>query len=274
MRRPLLLAAVLLALLTACTGGGSGTSADPSPSPSTTAPPPPTATPVAVPRERECRALDYDEAVAPTSPARRVSCRGSHTALTFQVGELDTVLDGHLIAVDSPRVQEQVATTCPEQFARFVGGTEDERRLSMLRTVWFTPSVEESDTGANWYRCDVIALAADEELAPLTGILQGVLTRSDGRDRYAMCGTAEPGTQDFARVICSAEHSWRAIATVPFEEGKYPGLDTVRDDGQDQCEDIARDAADDPLGFRWGYEWPTAEQWAGGQTYGFCWAPD
>ena len=28
----------------------------------------------------------------------------------------------------------------------------------MLRTVWFTPSVEESDAGANWYRCDVVAL--------------------------------------------------------------------------------------------------------------------
>ena len=135
------------------------------------------------------------------------------------------MLDGHLIAVDSSRVQDQVATSCPEQFARFVGGTEDERRLSMLRTVWFTPTVEESDTGANWYRCDVIALAADEQLAPLTGILQGVLTRSDGRDRYAMCGTAEPGTPEFSRVICSAEHSWRAIATVPFEEGKYPGLE-------------------------------------------------
>ena len=32
--------------------------------------------------------------------------------------------------------------------------------------------------------------------------------------------------------------------------------------------------AEDALDYEWGYEWPTAEQWAAGQTYGRCWAPD
>ena len=282
-RRTLLLPLLLVGLLlTGCTGDDTGSTPDPGEptgqtdgSPTTSTPtPPPTATPAPVPGNRKCRALDFDEAVAPTSPTREVDCSGPHTALTFHVGDLDTVLDGHLIAVDSDRVQDQVATECPERFARFVGGTEDEQRLSMLRTVWFTPSVEESDDGANWYRCDVVALRADERLAPLTGRLAGVLARPEGRDRYAMCGTAEPGTPEFARVICSTEHAWRAITTIDFEGQEYPGLPVVRDDGQQRCEDLAGEAADDPLGFQWGYEWPTAKQWRDGQTYGLCWAPD
>ena len=143
----------------------------------------------------------------------------------------------------------------------------------MLRAVWFTPTVEESDAGANWFRCDVIAVAADGELAPLTGRLAGVLGTDAGRERYAMCGTAEPGTAGFERVICSADHTWRAIATVPFAAGTYPGDERVRTAGEAPCQDAGRAVADDPLSYRWGYERPTREQWDAGQTYGICWAP-
>ena len=101
-----------------------------------------------------------------------------------------------------------------------------------------------------------------------------MLDRPEGRDRYAMCGTAEPGAADFARVICSERHSWRAITTVPFRAGAYPGLEKVRAAGEAPCQDAASAVADDSLSFQWGYEWPTAEQWEAGQTYGLCWAPD
>ena len=36
----------------------------------------------------------------------------------------------------------------------------------------------------------------------------------------------------------------------------------------------ARAVAPDPLDFRWGYEWPTLEQWRAGKRYGVCWAPE
>ena len=32
--------------------------------------------------------------------------------------------------------------------------------------------------------------------------------------------------------------------------------------------------AEDALDYEWGYEWPTADQWAAGQNYGRCWAPE
>jgi hypothetical protein len=143
----------------------------------------------------------------------------------------------------------------------------------MLRAVWFTPTLEDSDAGADWYRCDVIAVAAAGELARLVGPLEGTLSRPAGRDRYGMCGTAEPGTARFSRVMCSGRHTWRAIRTVGIAGARYPA-DRVRAAGQGPCEAAARAVASDPLNFRWGYEWPTAAQWEAGQHYGLCWVPD
>ena len=56
--------------------------------------------------------------------------------MTFAVGPLDAVVDGHLLAVDSARVRGQVAQTCPERFAAFVGGTAEDQRPKLLETTW------------------------------------------------------------------------------------------------------------------------------------------
>jgi Septum formation len=274
------LAAALLAGLAGCTGSDEPAGV---PTPSvTSAPAPPTATPVPPPEDRACYRLAYDEAVAPTADQEPVDCQTRHTSMTFAVGRLDTVVDGHLLAVDADRVQAKVAAACPERLASFIGGTRGDRRLSMLRAVWFTPSVDESDSGASWFRCDVVALAAEDELAPLTGRLAGVLDDPAGRDRYGMCGTAQPGTKGFERVVCSTDHTWRAIAVVPLaggesrgeNQGDYPGTDRVRQAGEDPCRDAGAAVAESTLDYQWGYEWPTAEQWQAGQHYGRCWAPD
>lgn len=274
----LLALAFVLLLLGGCTGdGGDGGGDEPAASPESSAAssaPPPTAAAAPRPRDRACYDLTYEEAIAPTAAAGQVPCTQRHTSMTFAVGTIDALVDGHLLAVDSERVQQQVASECPSRLGSFVGGSLADQRLSMLRSVWFTPSVEESDAGASWYRCDVVALATDEELAPLTGKLAGVLDSDAGRQRYGMCGTAEPGTPDFSRVVCSARHTWRAIAVVPFEAGPYPGVAEVREAGETPCQDAGADAAAGALDYQWGYEWPTKQQWAAGQTFGRCWAPD
>jgi hypothetical protein len=269
-----LLLLVTVLALSACTGSDetpdapTSSSATPSASPSASAQAAPSR-----PGPRACHDLSYDEAISPTDDSDPVSCTASHTTMTFAVGQLDALADGHLLAVDSDRVRQQVATVCPERFADFVGGTVEQRQLSMLRAVWFTPTVEESDAGASWFRCDVAALAGDDELTPLTGRLAGALDDPDMRDRYGMCGTAQPGSRDFTRVICSADHSWRAVATVPFEAGDYPGVEKVRSAGDTPCKDAGANAAGGSLDYQWGYEWPTAAQWKAGQTYGICWVP-
>lgn len=267
---------VVLAGLASCSGDDEP-NADPSPSasPTSTSKPRP-AKPAPRPKVGACYDLTYDEAVAPTTEEDPVPCDKEHTAQTVFVGELDTVVDGHLVAVDSDRVQQQVAADCPKRLSSFLGGSEESLRLSMLTSVWFSPTVEESDAGQNWYRCEVVALAGDNTLTSLDLPMKGVLGTDRGRDTFGMCGTARPGTKDFERVACARPHSWRAVSTVEVEPGRngaWPGEEAARRAGEEPCQDAARAKADDALKYTWGYEWPTRKQWKGGRHHGFCWAP-
>lgn len=271
-------AALLVGLggLTACSGSdepsagsSSSTAAGPSPSasPSAAARPP-------RPRTGSCYRLTYDQALAPTTGRKPVDCGGPHTATTYFVGELDTVVDGHLLAVDAARVQAQVAAECPRRLGAFLRATPAQLRLTTLRAVWFSPTLQQADGGQNWYRCDVIALARDGRLAPQIGKVAGVLATPAGRGRYGVCGTARPGEADFERVICSEPHGWRAIASYDVDGAGYPGASALQAAAQDPCQAAAKAVAADPLDYQWGYDWPTRDQWATGQHYGLCWAPD
>jgi hypothetical protein len=262
-------------VLAACTNAGPGgdqPSGSPTTRPVDSSPAEPTP-PAPAPRVGDCHRLSYDGAVAPTARNRTVACDQTHTAETYRVGRLDTVVDGRLLAVDSDEVQAQVATTCPDRLAEFVGGTEEQRRLSMLRAVWFTPTLEQSDAGADWFRCDAVALAEDSRLLELEGTLGGALDTEAGRQRFGVCGTAEPGTAGFRRVACAEPHTWRALRTVSLPGPDYPGEEAAARAGETPCRDAANAQAPDPLDFQWGYEWPTAEQWVAGQTWGVCWVP-
>lgn len=274
-RAGIVVVAAVAVLLTACSGDDTGPAAPPSTataSPTRTPTPGPAAVPPR-PAAGACYLLAYDEALAPTTDARPVRCRRPHTAVTYRVGTLDTLVDGHLLAVDAERVQEQVTTECPARFGAFLGATPAQLRLTSLRAVWFTPTLAQSDRGQDWFRCDVIALAGPERLARLEGPMEGVLRTPAGRARFGVCGTAEPGTARFERVICSRPHSWRAISTYDVRGPDYPGERALRRAAAERCQAAARGVAEDTLDYQWGYDWPTAEQWAGGQHYGLCWAP-
>jgi hypothetical protein len=268
----LTLAVVLAALLTACSGSGSSQpDADetrvlhsPTPTPTETIPPKPPKPPA----PHACYRLGYAEVLAPTRDKKPVPCGRPHTAVGFFVGSYEKRL-----AVDGKQVHRLESTVCPRRFAAYVGGTLDDRRLSMLRAAWFTPTLEQAAKGAHWFECVAIAVRDDAHLALLRGPLSGVLGRSDGRDHYALCGTAEPGSTAFEQRICAAPHSWKALRTVALGPGKYPGADRVQSAGQQVCQDAGRAASSDPLNYRWSYQWPNLKQWRAGQTYGVCWAP-
>jgi hypothetical protein len=278
MRRSLLLLLLALALA-ACTSDDEEPSADASPtsSPSPTVvatpePPPP------APVLGACYRLSYDEAVAPTSEELPVACEKGHTTQTFAVGQLDLVTNGHLLAVDSDAVREQVAHRCPPRLPKYVGATEEQLRLSLLRPVWFTPTIEQADAGAAWYRCDVIVVSGDKKVAKIERNVFKALEKPEARTDFGLCGTAQPGSPDFARVLCGEDHTWKAISVIDLagasKDGSYPGENAVKDAGNTVCDDAARAIASDALDYEWGYEWPTKDQWQAGQTYGRCWSPD
>jgi hypothetical protein len=270
------LTVLLAVLLASCSGNPSKPSGSGASATTPTAEPLPTATAAPLPSSHGCYLLAYDAALMPTSSADPVDCSSKHTDRTFYVGRPDNVVNGHLLAVDSVRVTRQMATECPRRFASYVGGTTEQRRLSMLSVVWFGPTLKQSDQGQSWFRCDAIALASAGKLAPLTGKLANILGSESGRTRWGRCATGKPGTKGAVQVLCSTNsgHTWRAVATldVPSSKGAWPGTKKATSAGAG-CEDRVRNHAKDPLSFTWGYEPPTEAQWKTGQHYGFCWSP-
>ena len=228
------------------------------------------------PRVKACYRLDFDQATQPTSNVPPRPCSKRHTAQTYFVGRLNTVVDGHMLAVDSKLAQRQVERTCPGRLEGYLGGSDQARALSRIKAVWFSPTIEQSDQGASWFRCDAVAVAASSRLArlPPPRQLRGILDRSSALERVGLCGTAAPGTRGFQRVICSRRHAWRAISTIGIGGSGYPGVAAVRDAGAGTCRDQVRQQTGSSEKFSYGWEWPTAQQWRAGQHLGYCWAPD
>jgi hypothetical protein len=268
-------------VLTGCSGGAEPRAAESSSSSPTPTTSESSATPAPkkpeAPKEGSCYRLTLEEAARPTTNKRPVPCTETNTARTIHVGHLDTIVDGHSLGVDSERVQEQLSTTCPKELASFLGGTDEARALSRFQAIWFSPTLEEYDAGADWFRCDVVALGGPDKLLalPTEQRLQGILDRPGALDTYGLCGTAEPGAKGFERVACALHHSWVAISTIPIAGGdKYPGEAAVREAGDQTCSDEVRNRNGLVLEYTYGWEWPSLEQWTGGQHYGFCWAPN
>lgn len=250
-------------------GSASATdAATPTRDPAPVVPPPP-------PRAA-CYRLTGAQLTRPTNDSNQVPCSRRHTARTIHVGRLDLEVRGRTVAVDSPAVQEQLAEVCPRRLAAYVGGTRRTRDLSRLAAVWFSPTLEQADAGARWFRCDLVAFDRGAALLALPGArrLKGVLDRAGSLDTYGLCGTAAPGARGFQRVACARRHSWRAIDTLALEGRRYPGVRRARRAGDAACKTEARARASNALKFRYGWEWPTAAQWRAGQRFGYCWAPD
>ena len=222
------------------------------------------------PVKNGCHRLTFDQAIAPVVGGTDVACRTRHTSQTYKIGRLSLVNDGHLVAVDSPSVQSTVASTCTTLLGAHVGGTPEDLRLSTVQAVWFTPSVKEAAAGADWFRCDVVALATTGRLAALPRSSDSLVGASD---RFAMCGTASPEAASFERVPCSASHAWVAVSSVDLTGRAWPSAADASGQMESECRDAARSRADDPLDFTWSEERPSKDQWDAGQRYGICWAP-
>ena len=268
MRRVLATVAAAV-LLSGCTSPADPPADAPTPSasstPSATATTPPDPGPT--PRLRECHDLTFRQAVAVVGRTAPVACRRPHTAQTYFVGRLDlTTKSAFTRRVDSQAAQRQMSRACTTRLPRHLGRTPRELRLSMVRAVWFSPSPARAEAGADWFRCDVVAVASP-------GTLLRLPPRTTGWDGPAMCATAAPGTRGFRRVTCGAEHTWRAVATVDIPGRRLPAREAVAARMDPVCREVAADSTDDPLDFTWSQESPTRAQWAAGQRYGICWVP-
>lgn len=274
MMRRVLPAVLAALLLTGCsaTPGAPSTRPTPPASHSPAATTTPTAAPAAPPA-RACYRLTLAEATSPTSTVGPVPCSGPHTTVTIGVARLDPISDGHLLAMDSTGVRRQLAARCEHNLAAWTGGSQEALRLSRLRVIWFSPTLAEADRGAVWFRCDLVALAGVRDLAVLHGDLRGVLSSGSGLAHWGLCGTADPASSSFKPVLCSARHSWRAVATIDLPgSARYlgPHADSA---ARSRCKDVAKQYAADPFVYKSSFQWPARSDWSAGQHYGFCWVP-
>jgi Septum formation len=261
---------VLLTALTGCSSGSSDSAEKPSGSASASSAPPAPEPPQA----GSCHALSFVKAGLPVDSSDPVPCRGSHTTQTFKVGTLAGLFDGHLLAVDSPAVQARLGKTCVKALPAYLGGDQTTQRLGRLGAVWFGPSLEQADAGADWYRCDVIGLRKENSLISLPRTMKGSLDAPDALDRFGTCGTAAPDAPVFERVVCADKHSWRAIDVVDLPAStRYLAKDAAAT-GDATCKDVAAKRANGALKYTWSFEWPSRTQWAAGQRYGYCWVPE
>ncbi|MCW2754065.1 MAG: hypothetical protein JWQ32_1476 [Marmoricola sp.] len=261
--------AMTLVALTGCSTGSVNTVTPPaSPrAPATAAAPP------AAPRAGACYDLDVSAALRPTTAAPAVDCARRHTAVTVSVGTIDPLLDGHLVAIDSTRIQEQIARTCRQRVASYIGGSVETQRLSRLQAIWFSPSLAEADRGALWFRCDLVISASSSQFAPLPARTRGLLSRPGALNRYGTCGTTAPATSGFMLVTCSSPHRWRAQATIALPANARYLAPKVSQLASARCRAVEARVAPNALHLQWTFAWPTTAQWTEGQRYGLCWTP-
>lgn len=244
------------------------TSASSTPTPSATPTEPPDPGPR--PKLGACHALTFRQAIAVFDRTEPAACRRKHTAQTYFVGRLRlTTPAGRTRLPDSVAAQRQAEDACTSRLPGHLGREPRDMRLSMARAVWFTPTRTRAAAGADWFRCDVVAVASPGRLLQLPPRTKGW----GGAPALAMCATAAPGTPAFRRVGCGAPHSWLAVSTVDIAGRRLPPQGAIADRMESSCRDVARARAGDPLDFTWSQESPTQEQWAAGQHYGICWVP-
>jgi hypothetical protein len=262
---------VVLGLVAGCSSSAEpDSSADKSPKVAVSkAPPPP-----AAPKVGSCHRLSLSEATNPVDAGKPVPCSRPHTSVTVKVGRLSLVVDGHLLAIDSRTVRKQIAEACPGSPGAFVGGDKTAQQLSRFEVVWFSPSLEAADAGANWYRCDVVAPRSEGKLLTLPAKLKGVLDQEGALDRFGTCGTAAPDARGFKRVMCSQKHTWRAVDTISLPSNRRYLAKDVTAAADPWCKDVASKRAEGSLKFTWSFEWPPKAQWDAGQRWGYCWVPE
>lgn len=229
------------------------------------------------PRVGDCYRLRFADALAPVPDRTPVRCRSRHTSRTYHVGRVPRRVDGRPVrslGMDSPQVAGLAARTCRERLGDFLGATEEQLRLSMVGTVWFTPSLEAAAAGARWVRCDAVLRGPGRTLLPLPETLRDAYDDPESARRLGMCATAAPGTSGFRRVPCGQGHSWRAVRAVTLPDGEDPpGAEELADLLEEPCTTAAREVAADPLEVTWGLEGPTRQRWRSGIRHGLCWVP-
>ncbi len=202
-----------------------------------------------------------------------VPCGRSHTSYTFAVQKLPPDVNVPGASIGNKSIQSAASAGCEAAFSRFIGGDPTRRALSRLSVTYFLPPQKYYDRGADWVRCDVVALQSADALAPLPQPLQGFLDDSRALQDYGVCSAGQPGATTSALVICGQPHTFRALTALRLgtTTSRYPGKAVAGTAGQKRCSTYIANALGTNSGYTYAWTYPTESDWASGQRFGFCW---
>ena len=252
----MLLAALLLAGVSACGGARSDGASD-------------SLTPPAL---GACRALAPVDITRPTNSSEVVSCAKKHTAETFLVSAFSGSNDTE--KMNDEKLGAFAYKVCQNGFMEFLGGDESLVMRSTLTWAWFRPSERGWKKGARWFRCDVVGGGEQSKaFVNLPKTAQGVLLgRPD--DHWLVCA-AGPTVAGSVKIPCSEKHTWRAISTVQLgaANAEYPGDKLVEVKTRAFCSDQVGAWLNYPVtDYDFGYTWFHKGEWKAGNRRSICWA--
>ncbi|MGA9346895.1 MAG: septum formation family protein [Nocardioidaceae bacterium] len=229
--------------------------------------------PAPAPRSDTCHELTFGQIGRYANSSAPVPCAKPHTSYTFAVQQLPSDVAFKGVDIGNDAVQEKASLQCRSAYASYVGGSAAVRSLSRLSVTYFLPSQPDFDKGARWVRCDVIGLQSSRVLADLPLELKGFNTRDTALDDYGLCSQGDPGTTGAMLVMCSQDHTFRALSALRLgaDSDAYPGESVAMTDGQKRCDKLVSDTLGVGGGYSYAWTYPSADDWANGQRFGFCW---
>lgn len=224
-----------------------------------------------IPELGACRRLTPADVALPSNATETVDCARPHTAQTYAAGEMPAELA--TAAYDDPEVGAAAYELCSTKLRTFLGADESLSLRTVLSWAWFRPSPQAWQSGARWYRCDVVGGGEQSaELLDLPDNAEGLLLgRPD--DRWLVC-VAGPSVSGAPRIPCSQEHDWRAVTTIKLGEPRdaYPGDRVSEVRTRDFCNKSVAAWLNYPIEFDFGYTWFHRAEWDAGNRRSICWA--
>lgn len=269
-------ACALAVTLAACDGSGDNTNAgdtEDTPDAEVTTTTTPPKRPPSPPDLGECRSLSFADISLYSNASKARECSDEHTAYTFSVKQLPSDVAFEGVEIQNDAVQTAAAGACTAAFVKFIGGGAADRARSRLTVTYFLPDQKGFDLGAHWVRCDVVALRTASSLADLPRDIENYLDSDDAASDYGLCSRGDPATADAELVMCSQEHTYRAVAALRLGEVKapYPGEDETLAGGKQRCEELISQDLGVSGGFTYVWTYPSTEEWDAGARFGFCW---
>jgi hypothetical protein len=224
------------------------------------------------PRVGDCRALTYTDIGLYANDDKPVDCTKTHTAYTFDVVTLpdDVAFEG--VDIQNDAVQAAAADGCRKAFIAYIAGSAATRALARLTVTYFLPDQSGFDLGAHWVRCDVIALQSANSLGALPRDLKGILDDDSALVKYGVCARGTPGEPTTLLVMCTQDHDYRALVALRLgaADAAYIG-ENAAESRTSECEDLIKERLGVGGGFTYAWTYPSADDWADGQRFGYCW---